>query len=65
VETLIIALVSSPLLVTGLDRLCDWIAKWRARRIGIVIRDGDRSLEIASATASDNQTAIEEFFRND
>jgi len=62
VENLIIALVSSPLLVASLGRLYDWIARRRARQI--VIRDGDRSLEITSATASDNETAIKEFFRN-
>ncbi|MCP2165468.1 effector-associated constant component EACC1 [Goodfellowiella coeruleoviolacea] len=60
VSTIIVALASSRVLVQLGKVLQDWVNRGRDRKI--VVRDGDRSLEITGTTRADTQRAIDEFF---
>jgi hypothetical protein len=61
VETIIVALSASPVLVQLGGLLRDWVNRANGRKI--VVRDGDRSLEVTGGTTDDNRATIEAFFR--
>ena len=63
VSTVIVALSSSPVLVQLGRVLRDWVTRDERRKI--VVRDGDRSLELTGADADDNAAVIEAFFRQE
>jgi Effector Associated Constant Component 1 len=61
VETIVVALSASPVLVQLAGLLRDWVNRANHRKI--VVRDGDRSLELTGGPVEDNRAAIEAFFR--
>lgn len=61
ITTIVVALSGSPVLVQLGRALRDWLNRVNGRKI--VVRDGDRSLEIIGSTAEDNREVIEAFFR--
>ncbi|HEV2782346.1 MAG TPA: hypothetical protein VGX25_23385 [Actinophytocola sp.] len=60
VETVLVALSASPVLVQLAGLLRDWVNRANGRKI--VVRDGDRSLELTGGSVDDNRAAIEKFF---
>lgn len=58
--TIVVALTGSPVLVQLGRVLRDWVNRANGRKI--VVREGDRSLEITGTTLEDNRKAIEDFF---
>jgi hypothetical protein len=63
VTALLVALATSPVLVQLGTVLRAWVTRDAARRL--LIRDGDRSIELTGATADENAEAIREFFHRD
>lgn len=60
ISTIVVALTSSPVLVQLGRLLRDWVNRANGRKI--VVREGDRSLEITGTTLEDNRKAIDDFF---
>ena len=60
-STIVVALSSSPVLVQLGRFLRDWVNRANNRKI--IVRDGNRSLEITGTDPKDNREAIEAFFR--
>jgi hypothetical protein len=60
VSTIVVTLASSPVLVQLAGALRDWINRGRHRKV--VVREGDRLLELTGATDQDNRAAIDGFF---
>ncbi|RSD07442.1 effector-associated constant component EACC1 [Amycolatopsis eburnea] len=60
IAAIVVSLATSPVLLQLAGAVRDWAKRSAGRKI--VIRDGDRSLEITGASADDNQRVIEEFF---
>jgi Effector Associated Constant Component 1 len=63
VTTIVVSLAGSPVLVQLGLALRSWVTRSQHRKI--VVRDGDRSLELTGTTAEDNQKVIERFFSLD
>ncbi|UOZ08319.1 hypothetical protein [Amycolatopsis sp. WQ 127309] len=63
ITAIVVSLAGSPVLIQLVGLLRDWVRRGTDRTIRIV--DGDRALEITSATARDNREAIEGFFALD
>jgi hypothetical protein len=63
VTTIVVSLAGSPVLVQLGMALRSWVTRSQHRKI--VVRDGDRSLELTGTTAEDNQKVIERFFNSD
>ncbi|TDV36091.1 hypothetical protein CLV71_13269 [Actinophytocola oryzae] len=63
ITTIAVALAGSPVLVQLGHLLRDWVTRANGRKI--VVRDGERSLEITGTTAADNRDVIEAFFRRE
>lgn len=61
VTTIVATLSGSRVLVELAGAVRDWITRANGRKI--VLRDGDRSLEVTNTTLADNSKAIEAFLR--
>jgi hypothetical protein len=60
ISTIVVALTSCPVLVQLGRVLRDWVNRANGRKI--VVREGDRSLEITGTTLEDNRKSIDDFF---
>lgn len=60
IEAIIVALASSPVLVQLGALLRDWVNRANGRKI--VVKDGDRSLEITAPTTEDTRKVIDGYF---
>lgn len=63
VTTILVAAATSPVLVQLAGTLRDWVNRGRHRKI--VVKTGNRSIEITGTSARDNRRAIEAFFREE
>ncbi|AHH94804.1 effector-associated constant component EACC1 [Kutzneria albida] len=61
IDTVIVAVTGSPVLIQLGRVLRDWVRRGSTRRI--TVREGKRSLEIIGANDADNAKVIEAFFR--
>jgi hypothetical protein len=63
IVSIVVALSGSPVLVQLGRVLRDWVNRANGRKI--VVRDGDRSMEITGTSVEDNREVIEAFFRKE
>jgi hypothetical protein len=63
VTALLIALATSPVLVQLGALLRDWVTRDRGRKV--VVRDGDRSVELTGGTAAESAEVIRDFFHRE
>jgi hypothetical protein len=63
VTALLIALATSPALVQLGALLRDWVTRDRGRKV--VVRDGDRSIELTGGTAAESAEVIRKFFHRE
>ena len=59
VTTIIVSLAGSPVLTQLVATLRDWVNRDKNRKI--VIRDGDRAIELVGTSPDDNHAAIKAF----
>lgn len=60
VSTIVVAVSSSPVLVQLGHLLRDWVNRGRHRKL--VVRDGDRYLELTGGTVEEHERAVSAFF---